>query len=367
MRRETSLYLDLARFLAAVAVFIHNAKKESITSGFLAPFGQFGDEAVIVFFVISGIVIASVAHSREHTAASYALARLSRLWSVVIPAIILTIILDCVGPRIDPGVYEVFRLPLWRPDVSSAWDALSPIVFMNETWIHPIGPGSNGPFWSIGYEAWYYIGFGFFLFSRGWIRVLSLIAAGMVVGPSILLLAPFWIFGTLIFHSLGRGGSSKTAWVIWALTLVFIAAFYAIKYKILKLISLATLGTSTYSPQFGYGFSILCVGLLFGFNILCFDRIGYHFRYLGGRAETAIRFLAARTFSIYLYQAPLLFFFGACTAHIRLVPVRIAIVYIGTISSVFLLAEVSERRKHVVAGWLSALGRRYGPAALTSS
>src|SRR5216684_7017015 len=117
MRRETSLYLDLARILAASAVFVHNAKKESITSGFLSPLGQFGDEAVIIFFVISGIVIAYVTHQRENSAVSYALARLSRLWSVIIPAVILTVILDCIGPHIDPAVYDVFQLPLWRPDV----------------------------------------------------------------------------------------------------------------------------------------------------------------------------------------------------------------------------------------------------------
>jgi hypothetical protein len=46
--------------------------------------------------------------------------------------------------------------------------------------------------------------------------------------------------------------------------------------------------------------------------------------------------------------------------------VRIAIVYIGTIASVFLLAEISERRKRTVAGWLTAAGRRFGAMALAS-
>ncbi len=366
MRRETSLYLDLARILAASAVFVHNAKKESITSGFLSPLGQFGDEAVIIFFVISGIVIAYVAQQRENSAVSYAVARLSRLWSVIIPAVILTVILDCVGPYIDRSVYDVFQLPLWRADVASLWQAVAPIVFLNQIWLWPIGPGSNGPFWSIGYEAWYYVGFGLVLFLRSWVRVFGVIAAAVLVGPSILGLAPLWILGVIIFHLLGRGRSSMLVWVIWATTLLAIAAFYLMKYKIMNLFCDIVFGTATHSQQFEYFFPCISVAILFAVNVVCFDRIGSNFRDIGDRLESGIRFLAARTFSLYLYQAPLLFFFGACGARIGLAPVRIAIVYIGTIASVFLLAEVSERRKRTLAGWLTAAGRRFSPIALVS-
>src|SRR6266851_3901794 len=324
MRRETSLYLDLARILAAVAVFIHNAKKESITSGFLSPLGQFGDEAVIIFFVISGIVIAYVTHQRENSAVSYALARLSRLWSVIIPAV-------------------------------------------NQTWLWPVGPGTNGPFWSIGYEAWYYIGFGLVIFLRGWVRVFCLGAAVALVGPSILSLAPFWILGVVIFHLLGRASSSKLAWAIWTTTLLIIAAFYLAKYKIMSLFWYVMFGTTAYSNEFAYIFPCISVAILFAINVVCFDQIGQNFRHIGDRLETGIRFFASRTFSLYLYQAPLLFFFGACAAHITSILVRIAVVYIGTIASVLLLAEISERRKRTLAGWLIAGGRRFRPIALASS
>src|SRR5712691_9391353 len=366
MRRETSLYLDLARILAALAVFIHNAKKESITSGFLSSLGQFGDEAVIIFFVISGIVIAYVAQQRENSAISYAVARLSRLWSVIIPAVILTVILDCIGPYIDPAVYDVFRLPLWRADIASLWQAVAPIVFLNQLWLWPVGPGSNGPFWSIGYEAWYYIGFGLVLFLRGWVRVFGVIAAAALVGPSILILAPFWILGVVIFGLLGRGRSSMLAWAIWVTTLLMIAAFYLMKYKIMNLFCYVVFGTADHSQQFEYFFPCISVAILFDVNVVCFDRIGPDFRSIADRLKSGIRFLAARTFSLYLYQAPLLFFFGACAARITFAPARIAAVYLGTIASVFLLAEVSERRKRTVAGWLTAAGRRFSPIALVS-
>jgi len=364
MRRETSLYLDLARILAALAVFIHNAKKESITSGFLSPLGQFGDEAVVIFFVISGVVIAYVAQRRENNAVSYAVARLSRLWSVIIPAVILTIVLDCIGPHIDRSVYEAFELPLWRADVASLWQAVAPIVFLNQSWLWPVGPGSNGPFWSIGYEAWYYVGFGLVIFLRGWVRVVCVIAAAVLVGPSILSLAPLWVLGVVVFHLLDRGRSSKLAWVIWLTTLLIIAAFYLIKYKILNLFSYIIFGTAAYSEEFGYFFPCVCVAILFAINVVCFDRISQSFRPIGDGLESGIRFLASRTFSLYLYQAPLLFFFGACAARITFAPARIAAVYVGTIASVFLLAEISERRKGALAGWLTAAGRRFSPMPL---
>src|SRR6266700_1607212 len=66
------------------------------------------------------------------------------------------------------------------------------------------------------------------------VRVFAVIAAAALVGPSILILAPIWILGVVIFHLLGRGRSSMLAWAIWLTTLLIIAAFYLMKYKIMN-------------------------------------------------------------------------------------------------------------------------------------
>jgi peptidoglycan/LPS O-acetylase OafA/YrhL len=53
-----------------------------------------GLPAVIVFFVLSGFVIAFVTDGRDRTLAGYALNRLSRLWSVALPALGFGLILS---------------------------------------------------------------------------------------------------------------------------------------------------------------------------------------------------------------------------------------------------------------------------------
>src|SRR6185312_14830921 len=55
---------------------------------------------------LAGFVIAFVASTSETTPSSYVFARLSRLWSVVIPALALTVIFDYAGSRWNPRIYD---------------------------------------------------------------------------------------------------------------------------------------------------------------------------------------------------------------------------------------------------------------------
>ena len=104
MNRETSIYLDLIRFTAAVFVFLTHASREQSSGGFLWQL-QFGREAVDVFFVLSGFVIAHVVETRERSALAYAVARAARLYSVALPALALTFLLDRIGQPLRPENY----------------------------------------------------------------------------------------------------------------------------------------------------------------------------------------------------------------------------------------------------------------------
>ena len=97
-----SLYLDLLRFTAAVAVFLDHLtptpSQPSIrATGGLARVGNYGELAVAIFFVLSGYVISYVTSTRETTVQSYAVSRISRLYSVVVPALVLTFAFDTLG------------------------------------------------------------------------------------------------------------------------------------------------------------------------------------------------------------------------------------------------------------------------------
>src|ERR1700742_1917757 len=86
MNRQTSLYLDLVRFLAALAVFVSHICGQRFTGGLLWQSEPYGDEAVDVFFVLSGFVIGYVTDGRETSTRSFAVARLARIYSVALPA-----------------------------------------------------------------------------------------------------------------------------------------------------------------------------------------------------------------------------------------------------------------------------------------
>src|SRR5438105_11577903 len=97
----------MLRFVAAVLVVVSHASAQSLSGGFLWSLQYIGYPAVMIFFVLSGYVISYVASEKENTLSDYATSRLARLYSVLIPAIILTFAADSLGSVIDPHLYEV--------------------------------------------------------------------------------------------------------------------------------------------------------------------------------------------------------------------------------------------------------------------
>ena len=111
MTSALSLYLDALRFAAAIAVFLSHYGAGRISGGLFWRFTDYGHTAVLVFFVLSGFVIASVTATRERSLEDYALSRLARLYSVMLPAFIITALLDYLGNAINPTLYG----PEWNP------------------------------------------------------------------------------------------------------------------------------------------------------------------------------------------------------------------------------------------------------------
>jgi peptidoglycan/LPS O-acetylase OafA/YrhL len=96
MLPNVSFYLDVARLLSALIVFVGHAAGRLITGSFLCQTSRYLQTAVIVLFVISGYVIGYVVNTRENSLSQYNINRLSLLYSVVIPALFITIISDKV-------------------------------------------------------------------------------------------------------------------------------------------------------------------------------------------------------------------------------------------------------------------------------
>ena len=118
--------------------------------------------------------------------------RVARLYSVIVPAFGVTWTLDSLAMAIDPRLNG----PGWgRAPIHDFSGYVLSALFLGASWTLSAQPGSNLPFWSLNYEAWYYVLFGAAAFLHGRQRILALIAAALLAGPKILLLFPVWLVG----------------------------------------------------------------------------------------------------------------------------------------------------------------------------
>jgi peptidoglycan/LPS O-acetylase OafA/YrhL len=297
MTNALSLYLDALRFGAAFAVFVSHYSTRRISGGLFWRLDG-GRTAVLVFFVLSGFVIAWVSDTRERTLEEYGLSRAARLYSVIIPAFVLTALLDSIGKAIDPRLYG----PEWghgmtHPVIDYALSA----VFLGESWAIRVLPGFNVPYWSLNYEAWYYVLFAAAIFLRGRPRIAALVMAALLAGPRILFLLPVWLMGVAAWRwqaelprQLGR-----------PLVGVCLAGFIALE---------AFGGEQLFwhpsgrwlPPDFSaYDFVLGALVALFIIGLA-----NVRLPMAGARLERLVRGLAGMSFGLYLLHYPLLNFFG---------------------------------------------------------
>jgi len=324
-----------------------------MTYGVFDGISIFGQEGVVIFFVVSGIVIAHVAKAKEHAPRPYAIARLSRLWSVVVPAIALTILLDVIGVRLAPALYQEANLPpMWDWDLPSVWRALAPVLFLNRVGGGMTDPGTNGPFWSLCYEFWYYAAFGIYSFTRGYRRILLLIAVLALVNRDVVALFPIWLLGVYVYAALNRPvtpAQPKRDGLLWLLSGAAMILVMVLKYRVFALITAEV----TIPEDILLLLEKYVVGLLFALNIISLHKFRGNLSKSFAATGPSIRWIAGRSFSLYLYQAPMIFCVGALTSGVASHSLRIGLMLVGTLGPILLLASVTELKKKTVAGWLS--------------
>ena len=192
--RNSSVLLDIIRFAAAVAVLFSHLPSFSVPMQHVPDY--LGNQAVGVFFVLSGFVIRFVSETRLSTLAAYFTDRASRIYSIALPALLFTILAEAVARSLRPAGYLQFADP-------DAWAHVLPRLLTNITLTDGfwgVGPSllSNGALWSLPFEVVYYILYGLLRYTRTarWFLVPLLLVAA---GPSVAGLFPIWLFGALLF------------------------------------------------------------------------------------------------------------------------------------------------------------------------
>jgi len=354
-----SVYLDLVRFLAALAVVLMHVRQFALVelpgSHHLTLLGR---EAVMAFFVLSGFVIAYTTAQRRPGARDYAIARAARIYSVALPVLLLAFLCaSLLHEHLATGMDKPYQL-------AKPWFYIPyHLLFLGELWTMSDYPPWLGPWWSLNYEVWYYVLFGVACFVRRPWRLPALALALAVMGPKLWLLLPVWLAGVALYRWQASHALPRTlARLGWLVSLVLLVAYEAGGLE-------ETLRLAARASWLGQAFQLgnadrflgdYLVGLIVCLNFAC-----ARFADFTGllRVAAPVRRLAAYTLTLYLSHALVLLAWPALYPHD---PARLAdllALAAAVAVATFILGLLTEQRKDLFRRALERLARRPGRLA----
>lgn len=225
------IWLDLFRGLSALAVCAGHLRaaifsdfSQQADGGVIANIFYFatglGHQSVVVFFVLSGFFVGGSVLNRSHDFkfSEYALARLSRLWMVLIPALVATFLIDRLTYAYRPELFlgEHYSVINSGPTAGGEYSVSALTFLANMAFLQTIYTpvfGSNGPLWSLANEFWYYVIFPLGLIILGHLRS-SLLARTLALLICVLIISfitydlmegfVIWLFGVIVFNIYNR-------------------------------------------------------------------------------------------------------------------------------------------------------------------
>lgn len=169
-----NLWLDLLRGLSALVVCLGHLRNAILVDGsdLIQPsiplkafyfITSFGHQAVMVFFVLSGYFVggAVLRSGANFSWKSYLVSRVTRLWVVLIPCLVLTwgvgLIVEHYALEATLGAsYEIWHSGPKMGEYSVGFNTFLANIFFLQTIASPVF-GLNGPLWSLANEFWYYM------------------------------------------------------------------------------------------------------------------------------------------------------------------------------------------------------------------
>jgi peptidoglycan/LPS O-acetylase OafA/YrhL len=215
---QSSAQLDMLRGVAAFAVLTGHVRGlfftdlQTLGGGRGRPFLSalyaatgLGHEAVMVFFVLSGFFIGgSVIKSVDRWSwTPYVVNRLTRLYLVLVPALVLTVVVDYVAHGLPAGsMFYDHPIAHFNDQPYAERDSLvtflGNLAFLQTIVVSPFG--SNSPLWSLANEFWYYALF----------PLVALVTAGRASAPRRLLYAAL-----VVTSALWLPGAIVAAFAVW--------------------------------------------------------------------------------------------------------------------------------------------------------
>ena len=363
----SSDHLDLVRGLAALAVMLGHLRNLFFVDSYeIRGYSNllikiiylatgFGHEAVMIFFVLSGFLVGgSVLRSRmdgEWSWSPYATNRLTRLWVVLIPALLLGAIWDRGGIFVfrTHGIYggliqnHVVQFAV-QPRLSAK------VMLGNALFLQGIETptfGTNGALWSLSFEFWYYVLFPLIVLAFpaekvGWSTMLYATGAILVVffiGESISLYFLIWLLGGAI-NLVPISSGQKARRYIGIAVVALLSVLAAVKFKS---------GFTGYSHDFVVGVASAA---------LIYALLRSPAQSMAGLYSRTARGLAGFSYTLYVVHLPVLAFMSAWLARRRWQPDAVHIVAGAVLAScilvyAFVIAYLTEYRTAAVRARLS--------------
>jgi peptidoglycan/LPS O-acetylase OafA/YrhL len=375
-----SAVLNATRGLAAVLVAFQHARLVFLQPAWAQPdlsavqkvfylLGSFGPSSVMVFFVLSGFLVGAPTLRAEQKGVwnyrSYIVARAARLYTALVPALIIGLAIDWAGlaylgwttPYSTPG-YAVM-LPADMHAHMTLPVFIGHLVFLQGVFVPTLG--TNHPLWSLTNEAWYYLLFPLALLAA--LRpsiVTKLICAALFVAALIIL--PIGISSLFLVWLMGAGLALVPAWR----APVWVAVFSTL--PLLAFLVAQSAGLIE-TPLNNF-----TIGILFTATLWCW--LGA----LEGRAapkwfDRPIAFIADISFSLYVFHTPFLVLLAALVIRdgeqLAAGPYGFAVVIAGLLAAISYSTVMwffFERNTKKVRSWLAKrIATQAVPARAVSS
>ena len=268
-----------------------------------------GHQAVVGFFVLSGYLVGGAVLSRMREPKpflkDYYLHRVTRVYVVLIPTLLLTLLFDFLGRRLFVSS-EIYGGAMFEGHFSSSLLFAS---LLNLQGIYFNFFGTNGPLWSLACEFWYYITFPLLLilFAKNYSMRFRVVGFSVGLLLFIFLLTPeswfgfgFILWGMGAFATLAPRPLLRSRF----LSLILLAS-------VLILIRLLVRGSAVEAyPLLSRGADLLAAGTFVNLLLAFRDGPNEGFQILKSDWH---RILADFSFSLYAVHMPLLIFMRAAS------------------------------------------------------
>lgn len=317
IQEDISNFLNLSRWFSAFVVIIGHVRNlvfppfvelvdPHIFWKLFYFLTSFGHEAVMIFFVISGYLIGGevISEFKDGTFkwTKYLVSRITRLYIVLIPALLITVFYDNIG-HLWFDAYDRYFFVDQNEDLYTFFINL----FMLQT-SYGLTFGSNNVLWSLAYEFWYYLLFPLIVQSfytkdsQKLVPLILIILIIAIIDWKIILYFSIWLAGVGTWYIKNKELFNKNIVVIFLFS-VLLSKFLMMKYAS----GIATEDFISIIIVFiGDGF----LGLMFMLLIYQFSEHNIQNRLIiMNRLSKSIinKKLADFSYSLYLYHFPFVF------------------------------------------------------------